>query len=386
MSWDARDLVIADARRPVALAGVMGGADSEVGEGTTDLLIESAHFQPSAVRLGARRHGLHTEASYRFERGVDRAGVVRAADRAARWIAELSGGTVAPGVVEARGEAAPFADEIPLDLGRMHRLLGLELPAADVVELLGRVDVAATAAGDGKLACRPPSHRNDLALPQDLAEEVARIHGYDRIPTTRPQGELEPARLPESWEVGEAVRDALATAGLVEVRCFPFVSAADLAALCPGAAESAPEALRLRNPIQEDDPLLRTSLLPSLLRLVRQNLSRQVEEIGLFEVAVVFDPPSSDPGSASRAPEGESPSLPRETLWAAGALTAERFGGLWAGATPPPAFFHARGIAEKALSGLGYMASLRSGGSTPHLHPGASVTLLLGDRGGGSGR
>ena len=371
---DPRDLLIADAKHPVALAGVMGGADSEVGEGTTDVLIESAHFHPTDVRLGARRHGLHTEASYRFERGVDREGVVRAADRAARPIAEGAGGEVAAGVVEARGEAAPEIPRIELRVERANRLLGLDLDGAQIRALLERVEVEVDRADAGRLDCRPPSYRNDLGLPQDLAEEIARIHGYDKIPTTRPTGELVPARLPESWRLADGMRDALAAAGLVEVRSFPFVSAADLEALGLAADDPRRRPLALRNPIQEADGLLRPNLVPSLLRLVRQNLSRQVEEIGLFEVAAGFE-------AAEESPQGdEAPTLPTETLWAAGALTAERFAGLWSGRERPPVFFEARGIAEKALSGLGYVASLRSGGSAPYLHPGASVALFAGDR------
>ena len=371
---DPGDLVIADARRPVALAGVMGGADSEVTTATTDVLIESAHFHPTDVRLSARRHGLHTEASYRFERGVDREGVVRAADRAARLVSELAGGQVAAGTAEARGRALPELPRIELSAPRVNRLLGLELEAARMRELLERVDVDVDEGRADALVCRPPSHRNDIQLPQDLAEEIARIHGYDRIPTTRPTGELTPARIPDSWRLADRVRDALAAGGLVEVRSFPFLSEADLAALRLPEDAPARAALRLRNPIQDSDALLRPLLVPSLLRLVKQNLSRQVDGIGLFEVAAGFEPTNGG------SPGGEEPALPRETLWAAGALTAERFGGLWSGRERPPAFFQARGIVERALSGLGYVASLRSGGSAPYLHPGASVALSIGDR------
>ena len=150
---DPADLVIADAQRAVAIAGVMGGAESEVSEATTDLLIESAHFHPTAIRLAARRHGLHSEASYRFERGVDRAGIARAADRAARLIAELAGGTVAPGAVVAQGDPAPAPPRIALRVERTNRLLGLSLSAQDVVRELARVGVAAVEQGAGVLDC-----------------------------------------------------------------------------------------------------------------------------------------------------------------------------------------------------------------------------------------
>jgi phenylalanyl-tRNA synthetase beta chain len=144
---DAADLVIAAAERAVAIAGVMGGADTEVAEDTTDVLIESAHFDPVTVRLSARRHGLHSEASYRFERGVDREGVRRAADRAATLLAEIAGGRVAPGAVEARGNAAPQASRIELRVERSNRLLGLDLDEESVVSLLGRVGIVANRRG-----------------------------------------------------------------------------------------------------------------------------------------------------------------------------------------------------------------------------------------------
>ncbi|MEM7411026.1 MAG: phenylalanine--tRNA ligase subunit beta [Myxococcota bacterium] len=370
---DPRDLVIADASRPIALAGVMGGAATEVGEGTTDLLIESAHFDPVSVRLSARRHGIHSEASYRFERGVDRMGVARAADRAARWIQELAGGTVAPGRVEAQGDAAPFVDEVTLRVPQANRLLGLDLDRDRMARLLQRVEVEPTTSGDDALVCRIPSHRNDLQVHQDLTEEVARMHGYDQIPTTMPVAELAAARVPPTHQIAEHARDQLAAAGLVEVANFPFTNPADLAALADGDDDPLLHALRLANPIQEQDPLLRTTLLPSLLRLVRQNASRQVAQIGLFEVARVFRPKA---GAASDAGEA---GLPQETLWAAGVLTEDVHQGLWSGA-PAPAFFQAKGIAEKALSGLGYVASLRGEGGPSYLHPGASAELRVGKK------
>ncbi len=297
---DPADLVIADAERAVAIAGVMGGADSEVSEATTDLLIESAHFQPTAVRLAARRHGLHSEASYRFERGVDRAGIERAADRAARRIAELAGGTVAPGAVEARGDVAPVPPPITLRVERTNRLLGLSLSPADVVRELARVGVAAVEKSPGVLECAVPSHRNDIAVHQDLSEEVARMVGYDQIPTTLPIAELVPSRIPERHRIADRARDLLAGEGLVEVESFPFVSEAEVAALRLAEDDPRRRALRLRNPIQDAERLLRTLLAPSLLRLVRQNLSRQLPAVGLFEVAGVFCPDPAAPRVAVR--------------------------------------------------------------------------------------
>jgi phenylalanyl-tRNA synthetase beta chain len=361
---DERDLIIADVARPVALAGVMGGAATEVGDATRDILIEAAHFHPSCVRLTARRHGLRSEAAYRFERGVDREGVRRAADRAARLVAELAGGEVAPGVAEARGEPAPATERIALSVARTNRLLGTDIPETEAAALLERVGVTCERRGEDVLDCTVPAHRNDLHLPEDLVEEIARVHGYERIPTTLPTARLEPAVLPPGFELAEAARDALAALGLVELATFPFIWPKELEALGLESGDPRRRALRVLNPIQEGESQMRTTLLPSLLRVAKQNLRRQADAVRVFEVTRVF------------LPQGEGASdLPRERLSATALLAAEGLPHLWAAPDPPPIFFEARGVAERLLSALGYVACLRSGGGAPYLHPGAAAEL-----------
>jgi phenylalanyl-tRNA synthetase beta chain len=364
---DPSDLLITDGSRPIALAGVMGGADSEVSDATCDVLLESAHFHPSSVRLTARRHALHSEASYRFERGVDGEGIVRAADRAATLLAELAAGQVAPGHAEARGEAPERPGQVTVDVVRSNRLLGTEISREEAASLLERVGIVSREAGATALLCEVPSHRNDIWLHQDLTEEIIRIYGYENIPTTMPTGVLVPAVPPPRWTLAERAKDALAAAGFAETFSMPFVSEAELTAL--GFPEDDPrsQALRLRNPIQEQDGLLRTTLIPTLLRLAHQNLSRQRERIRLFEVTQVF----------LSGGEGEDP---QEPLSAAAVLAGETDPHLWGHSTPPPVFFEARGAAERLLSALGYVASLRRGKSPPHLHPGAHAEILLGKR------
>jgi phenylalanyl-tRNA synthetase beta chain len=362
----AQDLVIADAERAVALAGVMGGADSEVTAQTRDVLIESAHFQPTAVRLAARRHGLRSEASYRFERGVDREGVRRAADRCARLLAELAGGSVAPGLVEARGEPAPFQAEVRLETARANCLLGTELAPADFAALLERVGVACREVAPGVLAGAIPSHRNDLQLPEDLIEEAARVHGYERIPSTLPLGVLSPVEPRPLSELAEAARDALCGAGLTETVSLPFLAPAELEALRLPAGHPRRATLRVANPIREEEPLLRNLILPTLLRVARQNLARQVERVRIFELSRVF------------LPRGEG-QLPEEPLEIAGLLADGGERRLWQG-DPPPPFFQARGIAEKLLRALGYACTLQREGAPPYLHPGASAAIQVGGR------
>ena len=367
---DPRDLVIADAERPIALAGVMGGTDTQVSASTVDLLIESAHFEPGSVRRGARRHGIHSEASYRFERGVDRAGIARAADRTARLIAEYAGGSVASGRIEVRGAAIPERGAIDLDVARMNRLLGTSISRDEAASLLARLGIESAPEGPG-LRCNVPSHRNDLELPQDLAEEVARLYGYEKIPTTLPVAELRPARLPAGTVLADRARTILAGLGLCELMTLPFVSPEDLQGLRLDEGDPRRSGLRLLNPVQDHDSRLRTTLLPSLLRVARQNRSRQVDRVAVFEVCRVFVP---------RAGEA----LPDEPLQLAVLVTRGRDRHLWDAPEAPPLYFEARGIAERLFSGLGYEACLRRGGNVPYLHPGAQVEIAVSGRAIGS--
>ena len=365
---DPSDLVIADAERAVALAGVMGGADTEVTEATTDILIESAQFDPASVRRSARRHGLHSEASYRFERGVDREGIGRGADRAARLVAELAGGAVAPGRIDVQGAPPLPKTEVVLDVARMNHLLGTAISREEAASFLNRLDIATSAQGESDLRCRVPSYRNDLALPQDLAEEVARLYGYDRIPTTLPVAELLPAKLPAGYVLADRARTVLAGLGLTELMTMPFVAAEDLSRLRLDEGDPRRAGLRILNPVQEQESQLRTTLLPSLLRVARQNRSRQVDRIAVFEVCRVFVP---RPGQA----------MPDEPLQLAVLVTRGRDRHLWDPPEPPPLFFEVRGIAERLFTGLGYEACLRRGGIVlPYLHPGAQSEIAVSGR------
>ena len=368
-SLEPGDLVIADGERGIALAGVMGGAETEVSEATRDVLIEAACFHPTRIRRTARRLGLHSESSYRFERGVDLEGVARAADRAARLMAELAEGRVAPGRVVADGDPPERCDGVHLDPARVNRLLGTELGDAEVAELLRRGDFEVREEGAG-LACGVPSWRHDVACEADLVEEVARIHGYDRIPATLPTGHLHPIERPWSLRISEAVRDSLVGQGLLECFTFPFAPVDDPDRLGLSAEDPRRAGVKLVNPIAEDESELRTTLVPSLLRVVRQNLARQADALGLFEVGPCF-----------RARGGED-GLPAEPLHVAGVLTQGDLQGLWAPRERIPLFFLAKGLAERVLFDLGYAPWCRpeEGNPEPYEHPGASSWLGVGER------
>jgi phenylalanyl-tRNA synthetase beta chain len=378
---EASDLVIGDAERGIALAGVMGGAETEVSEATTEVLIESAQFHPTDVRRTARRLGLHSESSYRFERGVDPEGVARAADRAARLLAELAGGSVAPGRVEARGTALPHTDRVSLDPARVNRLLGTDLSADEVAALLHRADFDTEApdpeAEGAPLVARVPSWRHDVEGPADLVEEVARIHGYDRVPTTLPVAPLTPVSEPPGRALAERVRDGLAAQGLLECITLPFAPADDPERLGLAADDPRRRSVRLRNPIQEEHPELRTSLLPSLLRAAQHNLARQVEDLRLFEVGPCF---------LARGGGAGEEGLPAEPMAVAGLITRGERPGLWEPRERIPLFFLGKGVAERVLFDLGYAAwcrsesSSRGEGAEPYHHPGAAARFGVGER------
>jgi phenylalanyl-tRNA synthetase beta chain len=360
------DLVIADAEAAIAIAGVMGGAETEVGEHTTEVLIESAHFQPSRVRRTARRLGLQTDASYRFERGVDREGSGPAAARAARLIQELSGGSVSKGAVEALGESPPVTEQIRLDPSRANRLLGTEIPDEEMIELLSRLDIETTRAEAGSLACCPPSYRNDLHLPADLIEEIARLHGYDRIPSTLPEGAFAGVEVPPRRRLMLEASQSLQGSGLTEVMTFPAVRPGDPDALQLASDDPRRRAVALLNPIQSTDSVLRTTLVPSLLRATQANLRRQVERLRLFEVSRVF-----------LAREGED--LPEEPLQAVAVLSDAGEAALWE-SSRVPIFFQAKGVGERLLADLGRPWTFRAGTSEPYLHPGAAGEFWIGEQ------
>ena len=275
------ELVIADHAKAVAIAGVMGSAAAEVSPGTNDVLIESAYFDRRGILWTARRLGVFTEASLRFERGADPEAVPLAADRAAELMTKWSGGTVLAGSVEA-GHAPPRW-RLSVRPSRTWLLLGAEGQVSDVVEALERVGIRATAAEQDTVETEIPSHRVDLEREVDLIEEVARIRGYDRLPSTLP-GIRQPGGLPDGYRLRRRIREALVRAGFRETRSLSFASQADL------ALTGDHEAVRVANPLRAEEAFLRTSLIPGLLRSLRGNVARQVTTAALFEIGTVFYP------------------------------------------------------------------------------------------------
>ncbi len=277
------DLVICDTERPVAIAGVMGGASSEVGTRTTDLLLESAHFSREGIMRTSRRLDLGTEASQRFERGVDPEGLERSAERAAQLItAWTGGGAILSGAVGAG--SVPVRPRVAMRPSRAGALLGHPVSDADAVAVFDELGLEHREV-PGALEVEVPGYRVDIEREVDLIEEVARIQGYERIAETLPRSPGA-GSLPADAIFDRRVQDALLRAGLHEVRPVPFVSEDDLALMGDGPDD----AIAIANPLRAEEGWLRTRLLPGLLHLIAQNRAVGLRGAALFEVGVVFGP------------------------------------------------------------------------------------------------
>ncbi|RKS77829.1 phenylalanyl-tRNA synthetase beta chain [Motilibacter peucedani] len=301
---DADDLVITDDSGAIGVAGVMGGASTEISGTTTSIVLEAAHFAPAVVSRGARRHALLSEASRRFERGVDPALPPVAAQRAVDLLVSLGGATAGPGGTDVGEAAAPVVLRVAADLPR--RIAGVAYTDDEVAGCLQAVGCEVEV-DDDTLVVEVPSWRLDLRDPYDLVEEVARLVGYDRIPSVLP---VPPAGagLSDAQRARRRVGSALAAAGAVEAPSYPFVGEAALDALGLPADDERRRALRLANPISDAEPLMRTTLLPGLLSAARRNLGRGRTDVALFEAGLVFLVPEAGLPPAPRLPVDRRPS------------------------------------------------------------------------------
>ena len=353
-------LVIADAARAVAVAGVMGGANTEVRDATRTVLLESAYFAPGAIRRTAKALGLSTEASYRFERGADVEGLRDALDRAARLIAELGEGRVAAGVLDAYpAPRRPLA--VPLRLERVQRVVGACPPPAVVADILRGLGFPATQR-DGGFEVVVPAFRRDVAIEDDLVEEVARIWGYEKIPSTLPSGVLALTRRPRHMVARDAVRRSLSSAGCYEAVSLSLTDPAHLRHL--GLSPDDPRVVRLQNPLAADRSVLRPTLLFGLLEALAANVRRQSPDVRLFEIGRVF--------------EGQGAGvLPREDTRAAVVLTGLRAARAWYTPRAKADVFDAKGLVEGLVEALGRGEVSATPTAAPYLEDGRAATVVV---------
>jgi phenylalanyl-tRNA synthetase beta chain len=331
----AETLLICGGEGPVALAGIMGGLDSEVTGETTRVLLESAYFNPRTIRRTAKRLGLSTEASYRFERGVDPDGVIHALERATQLMCQVGHGRVAAGRLDEY--PAPIQHpRLNLRVSRANQVLGTDLNSEQMLHLLRRLHLPALAVDGENLALQVPPFRGDLEREVDLIEEIARLAGFDAIPVTLPRGEVATPRPGREVRLLAAARQLLEGLGFFEVITYAFQP--DRLGSLLGAAE-AEAPLRLANPLSEEQAMMRTSLLPGLLDTLRRNALKQTMDVRLFEISKVFTP---------RAGED----LPLEEHWLAGLVYGAREDAGWNTLRTPVNFFDLKGMVENLLEGL----------------------------------
>jgi phenylalanyl-tRNA synthetase beta chain len=365
----AADLVICDAEGPVALAGIMGGENSEIRPDTVNILIESAYFNPSTIRRTAKRLGLHTESSHRFERGADVNMVPLALDRAAALILEVAGGNAAEGSIDVYPTVLT-GRRLTITARRTSEILGLRFDILEIQRLLRSIGLATELAidrGDDALYVVVPTFRPDLEREIDLVEEVARLGGYDRIPPSMPTSRIVCHRPPSHQRSVRRLRDAVVAAGFSEVINYSFISPGAWDRIHLSAGDQRRCNVAIRNPLSEEQSVMRTSLVPSLLETVGRNLAYRSRDLRLFELRPVFLPrPDHD--------------LPEERLRLTVALCGRREPEGWAQGRETVDFYDLKGMAEGLLTAFAVDSVIWDASrSEPYLHPGKSCTLLAGD-------
>ncbi|MGA5408607.1 phenylalanine--tRNA ligase subunit beta [Streptomyces lavendulocolor] len=388
---DAGDLVITDDRGPIGLAGVMGGADTEIADsvtdpetgevrGTTEVVIEAAHFDAVSIARTARRHKLSSEASRRFERGVDPQAAAAAAQRTVDLLVLLAGGTAEAGVTEVVAPSAPRTVTMPAD--HPDRVAGVAYGRETVVRRLQ--EVGCDVYGQDDLVVTPPSWRPDLAHPNDLAEEVIRLEGYENLPSTLPQppsGRGLTARQRLHRRVGRV----LAGAGYVEAPNYPFVSEQVFDQLGLAADDPNRRVVKLVNPLSDEEPAMRTTLLPGLLGALRRNDGRGTHDLALFETGLVFHP-AAESGTAVALPVDRRPTdeeiarlnapLPEQPRHVAVVLAGAREQAGWWGGGRPSDWADAVEAARTVAREAGAELIVRQGQYGPW-HPGRCAELAV---------
>ncbi|WP_457808018.1 phenylalanine--tRNA ligase subunit beta [Kushneria sp. EE4] len=354
-------LLIADADGPLAIAGVMGGERSGVNSETRHVLLESAFFAPLFVAGKARQYGLHTDASHRFERGVDPTLQVRALERATKLLVELAGGRPGPVIEQTDAQALPETCQITLSAARVSRILGMALDEEEISDILTRLGMTLVAQGEGVWHVSVPAWRFDVRLGEDLVEELARVHGYNRLPVRYPQTNLAPRREDGTKVSLDAIRQHLVAGGYQEAITYSFVSEELQQALDPVTVTPT-----LANPISSDMSVMRSSLWSGLCRALLHNLNRQQQRVRLFETGLVF--------------KGDIDAL-TQTPMLGGMICGTRDPEGWTSRKDNVDFFDIKGDVERLLALGGVESEWRfEPGEHDALHPGQCARIMRGDQ------
>ena len=356
---DADTLVIADHKKVLALAGIMGGSESSVSDQTTDILLESAWFNPLALAGKARLYGKHTDSSHRFERGVDPQLQIAAMERATALMLEICGGSVGPLVVQESAENLPVAAEITLRDARLAQQLGLTIDADEVDDILSRLGLSLVKRSSNGATWLAPSWRFDLTIEQDLVEEVARIYGYNNLPTSTPTMALDLQPNPESQQQPGVFRSQLISRGYQEVITYSFVDPEVQAVVDPGVTP-----VSLANPISADMAVMRTNLWSGLLSTAAYNLNRQQSRIRIFEMGQCFVP--SEEGDLGLS----------QNMMLAGLICGSRAPVGWTSTKDKVDFYDIKGDLDAVFAQTGLAAEFSfTADEHPALHPGQAASI-----------
>ena len=352
---DQEILVIADQNGAVGLAGVMGGANSEVDEDTVDLFLEAAYFNPVNIRKTARKLGLPSEASHRFERGVDIEMVIEASNRAAYLIQQYAGGRVVKGLIDLYPQ--PFRPrQINLESELVNRLLGLQLTAEQIAGMLERLEFRVENEGKGVLVVTVPSYRNDVSREADLIEEVARLYGYNNIPLTRTESKQQGGKTFKQ-NMEDLSRELMLSSGLDEIINFSLTATEHYNRLRIPADSQLRDWVRIKNPLNESFAVLRTSLIPGIIEVLANNAKRQVGEMEVFELGNVYFAGSGEP--EERLMLGGGSMGYHRDQWNTGAAD----------------FFFLKGILESYFLQLGLNTICYEPALVSYLHPGRTARI-----------
>lgn len=351
-------LLIWDAKNPIAIAGIMGGVETEVADSTRDVFLESAYFEPISIRRTSRALGLKSESSYRFERGTDIEIPVRALDRASVLLQEIAGGKSCRKV-----DVYPkkfVSGSINVRFDKVNKTLGTAIPDATMIEIIKKLNIE-TDGDKGSFTVKPPSFRHDLQREADVIEEIARIYGYHKIQTTIPKGNISAGDSNQKQKFILNMKDIIRKAGFSEAENFSFMNEAKLDILDIPANDRRRKAVSIRNPLREEDALLRTTLIPSLIENFIYNFSRGVKDIKIFEFSKVF-------GDIGRP-------LPLEMSCIAGIYFKEKAPSLWKEGAD--SFYIVKGVIESLFNDLHIKKYSFSPSGEPFLHSGQSCDMRI---------
>lgn len=359
-------LMICDGVKPVAIGGVMGGLNSEVKADTRTVLLESAYFNPVSIRKSSRWLSMSTDASFRFERGIDPDGVIRALNRAAQLVAELSGGSICRGYIDEYPKKVESPRDIPLRISRVREILGHDVAPSEAVKILESLEMTVSKGDDLHYRVTPPTFRVDINREIDLIEEIARLQGYDRVPVTHPAAAIPSMERDGRKMLEERIRNLFNGYGYSEIITYSFIPATAADVLDLPAGDKRRAAVVIRNPLTEEQSVMRTTMIHSLLETMRKNINAGCPDLKLFEIGRIY---------LAR----QAGVLPEEKNRIGGLLTGVRFGQCWHYAGIASDFFDLKGCLEGLFEHLKMTnVKFQSDLKEPFLHPGRCCRIMVG--------